>query len=910
MHVLTVGADFTKKSPDTFAWGLGPERPQTLFVGGAFADRGLSSGEAGYWDTERGAAHVVEADVVAELDGFWFSAVLAADAEFDVWSNSLGLFDGDLHELANAALVDAVEWIAGQDLLLDVWLEELVRVVSAEAEGHLGQVVRSKAEELGFHRDLVGGEGTAWDFDHRAEAVRNLDALLFDNRLGGSFESGLDDSQFVHVSDKRNHDFWNGLSAGLDDRRRAFQDGSGLHFYDLWVDDRESHTAKSEHWVDLVHRFGRLQDSLLIAKQLALGAKGSYFSYQVREVRKEFVKRWVDESDRRRKSVEHFKDFLEVLSLELEQLAEGNLSRFGVVDVEDHVHDDRSSIFIEEHVLGSGETDAFCTEVDGLLNVGRSVGVGSNLEGSELVGPAHEGAEVAGHLRVFNRDLTFDNLTEATVERDEVAFFDHATGVGELSVLGVNLDFATTSNGWDSKATSNEGRVAGHATALGENALSGEHSSEVVWRRVSANEDDSLALTALSELGCAGRIEDSNTRCSTRTGRETLGDDVVLGARSDDRKKNLVKKVWSHSGDGFLLVDSAFVDHLDRDSYRSGSGSLSRSALQNVQLVSLDRELDVLHILVVIFEDLAGLYEFGIDFWVDLVELADRERRSNTCNHVFALGVDEVFAEDDVFAGRGVSGEGNAGSAVVAHVSEDHGLNVDGSSDGIVNLFFASINDGSVVVPASEDGFDGFLKLFAAVLWEVASRVSKEVSIVVFAELLEVVAAYLKVVGHAELRLQIVEELLESVLADVVISLGEGHVGKHHDEASIAVVNESLICASSDHCGCDFVVQTEVQNGVHHAGHGEFRTGSDGEEKWVGWVAELLVLSSFDVRKRGFHFREQRFWKGFSGCVVFGADFGGDGESWRDRKTDVGHLGKVCSLASKEITLASVALAE
>ncbi|CAN1536032.1 hypothetical protein MCEMSE15_01574 [Fimbriimonadaceae bacterium] len=63
-----------QKSPQTILpgdWELNGR----LFVGGAFTDRSLSSGEAGYRDSERGATHVVEADV----DGFWFSAVSGID---------------------------------------------------------------------------------------------------------------------------------------------------------------------------------------------------------------------------------------------------------------------------------------------------------------------------------------------------------------------------------------------------------------------------------------------------------------------------------------------------------------------------------------------------------------------------------------------------------------------------------------------------------------------------------------------------------------------------------------------------------------------------------------------------------------------------------------------------------------
>ena len=49
-------------------------------------------------------------------------------------------------------------------------------------------------------------------------------------------------------------------------------------------------------------------------------------------------------------------------------------------------------------------------------------------------------------------------------------------------------------------------------------------------------------------------------------------------------------------------VDHAFVGHIDRDLERGRGGALAGAGLQHVELVLLDRELDVLHVAVVAFE--------------------------------------------------------------------------------------------------------------------------------------------------------------------------------------------------------------------------------------------------------------------------------------------------------------------
>ena len=78
---------------------------------------------------------------MAERNGGRLAAVLAADAELDVRTDGLRFGDADFHQLTDAALVNGLERVTGQDLLGHIGLQELVRVVAAETERHLGQVV-------------------------------------------------------------------------------------------------------------------------------------------------------------------------------------------------------------------------------------------------------------------------------------------------------------------------------------------------------------------------------------------------------------------------------------------------------------------------------------------------------------------------------------------------------------------------------------------------------------------------------------------------------------------------------------------------------------------------------------------------------------------------------------------------
>src|ERR1035437_2797689 len=109
--------------------------------------------------TEGRAGDVVEADLVAELDGLWIAAVLAADANLEGRPRVASLGRGHLHQQPNARLVKGGKWILFEDACLHVSGQEVVDVVSRNSESRLGQIVRAEAEELSLLSYLVGGEG-------------------------------------------------------------------------------------------------------------------------------------------------------------------------------------------------------------------------------------------------------------------------------------------------------------------------------------------------------------------------------------------------------------------------------------------------------------------------------------------------------------------------------------------------------------------------------------------------------------------------------------------------------------------------------------------------------------------------------------------------------------------------------
>src|SRR6478735_5877346 len=109
----------------------------------------------------RRARDVVQTGLVAEEHRGRIAAMLAADADLERGPGLAAALAADLDQLADALDVERGERVVLQDAALLVLLEEGRRIVAAEAEGGLRQVVGTEAEELRRFGDLAGAQAGA-----------------------------------------------------------------------------------------------------------------------------------------------------------------------------------------------------------------------------------------------------------------------------------------------------------------------------------------------------------------------------------------------------------------------------------------------------------------------------------------------------------------------------------------------------------------------------------------------------------------------------------------------------------------------------------------------------------------------------------------------------------------------------
>ena len=414
--------------------------------------------------------------------------MLAADAEVDVGSGLSALLHGDLDQLADAVLVKVCKRILLVDLGLVVVRKELAGIISGEAEGHLGQVVGAEAEELRLLCDLICKQSRSGDLDHRADVVLNVGILLLLHLLCSLADRVLDEAQLLDIADKGNHDL------GLDvvalllvDLDGGLHDGTGLHSCDLREGDGETASSVAHHRVELLEVVASLLDfcdgqAHLLCHALDLGLG----------VGNELMQRRIQEADRDRSTLHGLVQALEVALLERDQLVQGSFSLLSGIG-EDHLADLRDTVRVEEHVLGSGQTDALCAEADRIGGVCRGICIRADVKSSVLVGPVHDALEVSGDGSLDCRDIAEVDLAGGAIQGDVVALVDCVAAECEVLLILVHIHVTAAGDAAGAHASCDNGCMGGHAASHGQDALCGVHAVDVLRRGLLTDHDDSCA---------------------------------------------------------------------------------------------------------------------------------------------------------------------------------------------------------------------------------------------------------------------------------------------------------------------------------------------------------------------------------------------------------------------------------
>ncbi len=637
-----------------------------------------------------------------------------------------------------------------------------------------------------------------------------ISTLFGDNSVSGFGNDGLDVFQLGQVSDQRDHNFGNNLHTGaVDDVDSGFDNGGCLHFGDFRIGNGETASAVTHHRVELVQRADDSLDFLdgdvhFLAQSLNVIFFG----------REELVKRRVEEANGYGVALHSLVESLKVASLHRQDLGKSNTTLFlGLGD--DHLTNRSDSVSFKEHMLGTAQTDSLSTELECLLGVGGSIGVGANLHSADFICPAHKAAEITADGSVDSRDSLEVDIAGAAVERDIISAVYALAGELKVALFLVDSDFTAAGNAAGSHSASDNGGVRGHTAANGEDTLGYVHTLDIFRRSFETNKNDLPVFLGGVLNSLIGRENYTAAGSTRRSGKSRAGDNGVLESGGVElRMEQGIKLLRVDHKYGLFLVDHTLVNEVAGDLESGGSGTLAVTGLEHIELTAFDGELHILHIFIVIFKLGGDVNELLINLGHSVVELIDCLRGTNTGDNVLALSVHKEFAEQLLFAGGGVTGKGNACTGIVAHIAEYHRLYVDGSTPRGGDIVHTAIIDGALVVPRTEYGLDSAHELLTRLLREVYAELLLVELFEADDHILEILGVQLGVHLDTLLFLEFVDDFFEALLREL-----HNDVGIHLNETAIAVESKALVVHQLGDSENDLIVDAEVEDGIHHTGH-------------------------------------------------------------------------------------------
>ena len=376
----------------------------------------------------------------------------------------------------------------------------------------------------------------------------------------------------------------------------------------------------------------------------------------------------------------------------------------------------------------------------------------------------------------------------------------------------VDLEFLRAHHAALAHPARHHGGVTGLATPAGHDRHRGHHPLEVVRGGLRTDQDHRVALAGFLDRFLGGE----NDAAADRAGRGRIadGERSELGRRIDHRMKHLLQAVGLDPQHGLFARDEAFVGHVHRDPDGRARRALAGTGLQQVQGAVLDRELQVLHLVVVRLQLASRVFQLLERLRHVIAQPVDREGVANPGHDVFALGIDQELPEQLRLTRRGVAREGDAGAAIASAVAVDHGLDVHGGPEVVWDPVGLPVGLGPWVPPAAEHGFDRSPQLVLRILRERGLRLRLDQPLVAAHDVPQGFGIQFVVRLHARLRLGVRQDGLERIVPDL-----EHHVRVHLQEAPVAVVREALVAGYPGQRLHGPVVEPQVQDRVHHPRH-------------------------------------------------------------------------------------------
>ena len=195
-------------------------------------------------------------------------------------------------------------------------------------------------------------------------------------------------------------------------------------------------------------------------------------------------------------------------------------------------------------------------------------------------------------------------------------------------------------------------------------------------------------------------------------------------------------------------------------------------------------------------------------------------------------------------------------------------------------------------MPGKKHRLHGQLQLFKGILRKVHQAFEAQ------HDFSPVVGAHIHVLRLAVFRLVAFQFLFQARCIHV-----QHDVGKHLDEAPITVVGKARVVGLFRQARGDFVIQAEIENGVHHARHRHWRAGANREQQRIPGITKARAHFLLHQIEGNPVFLLEQGGQFIARFKKLAAGVCGDNKTKGHRQAEAGHLAQICALTAEQIPI-------
>ena len=314
--------------------------------------------------------------------------------------------------------------------------------------------------------------------------------------------------------------------------------------------------------------------------------------------------------------------------------------------------------------------------------------------------------------------------------------------------------------------------------------------------------------------------------------------------------QQFIKFLWLTTEDSSLLVDHTLVEEIHGYLHHSGTCTLTITCLEEPELTFLYGELHILHIMIVVLQLILQRIQLLVKFRHSLfhrrifsntlllrdactlspalrTNLSNLLWRTDTSHYVLTLCIDEILTIEEILAITSIAREANTSSRSITHITEYHRHHRHGCTPLCRNAFHLAIENSTLIHPTIEYCADGTPKLIHRIVREILASLLLDSRLKCLDKLLQFIYRHFIVQCDTALLLHLHDDSLEWVDIFLVNRLHtEHHVAIHLNKTTIAIISKALITRFTSQALYYLIIQTEVEDGIHHTWHRSTSTGT------------------------------------------------------------------------------------